>query len=38
LDEEVEVQWLQIWRLFVLIASENCAVMLAVGSTPVGGA
>jgi hypothetical protein len=38
LDEEVEVQWLQIWRLFVLIASENCAVMLAVGSTTVGGA
>jgi hypothetical protein len=37
LDEEVEVQWLQIPRLFVLIASENVAVMLALGSTPVGG-
>src|SRR5215207_8545839 len=37
LDEEVEVQWLQIPRLFVLIASENVAVMLAAGSTPVGG-
>ena len=33
-DEEVEVQWLQIPRLFVLIASENVAVMLAAGSTP----
>jgi hypothetical protein len=37
LDEEVEVQWLQIPRLFVLIASENVAVMLALGSTPVWG-
>jgi hypothetical protein len=36
-DEEVEVQWLQIPRLFVLIASENVAVMLALGSTPVRG-
>ena len=35
MDEEVEVQWLQIPRLFVLIASENVAVMLAAGSTPV---
>ena len=34
-DEEVKVQWLQIPRLFVLIASENVAVMLALGSTPV---
>ena len=34
-DEEVEVQWLQIPRLFVLIASENVAVMLAAGSTLV---
>jgi hypothetical protein len=34
-DEEVEVQWLQIPRLFVLIASENVAVMLASVSTPV---
>jgi hypothetical protein len=33
-DEEVEVQRLQIPRLFVLIASENCVVMLAAGSTP----
>jgi len=33
----VEVQWLQIPRLFVLIASENVAVMLALGSTPVRG-
>jgi len=36
-DEEVEVQWLQIPRLFVLIASENFAVMLAAGFTPVRG-
>jgi hypothetical protein len=36
LDEVVEVQWLQIPRLFVLIASENFAVMLAVVTT-VGG-
>src|SRR5215217_6473231 len=34
-DEEVEVQWLQIPRLLVLIASENVAVMLASVSTPV---
>ena len=37
MDEVVEVQWLQIWRLFVLIGSENVAVMLALGSTPVRG-
>jgi hypothetical protein len=36
-DEEVEVQWLQIPRLFVLIASENVAVMLAVVTTTGGG-
>jgi uncharacterized membrane protein len=35
LDEEVEVQWLQIPRLFVLIGSENVAVMLAAVFTPV---
>jgi hypothetical protein len=35
LDEVVEVQWLQIPRLFLLIGSENFAVMLAAGSTPV---
>ena len=38
LDESVEggvvVEWLRIWKLFVLIASENVAVMLALGSTP----
>ena len=37
MDEVVEVQWLQIWRLFVLIASENVAVMSALGFTPVRG-
>ena len=37
MDEVVEVQWLQIPRLFVLIASENVAVMLAVVTTPVAG-
>ena len=37
MDEVVEVQWLQIWRLFVLIGSENVAVMLALGSTLVWG-
>src|SRR5215217_6561567 len=36
-DEEVKVQWLQIPRLFVLIASENVAVMLAVVTTTGGG-
>ena len=38
-DELVEggvvVDWLRIPRLFVFIASENVAVMLAVVSTPV---
>ena len=41
MDELVEggvvVEWLRIWKLFVLIASENFAVMLALGSTPVWG-
>ena len=41
LDESVEggvvVEWLRIWRLFVLIASENCAVMSASLFTPVRG-
>ena len=37
MDEEVKVQWLQIPRLFVLIGSENVAVMLAVVTTPVAG-
>jgi hypothetical protein len=40
LDESVEggvvVEWLRIWKLFVLIASENCAVMSAVRTTLVG--
>ena len=40
LDESVEggvvVEWLRIWRLFVLIASENFAVMSAVRPTLVG--
>ena len=35
-DEEVKVEWLEIPRLFVLIGSENVAVMLAVVNT-VGG-
>ena len=29
------MQWLQIPRLFVLIASENVVLMSAAGSTPV---
>ena len=37
MDEEVKVQWLQIQRLFVLIGSENVAVMSAVRTTPVRG-
>jgi hypothetical protein len=40
LDESVEggvvVEWLRIWRLFVLIASENVAVMSAVRTTLMG--
>ena len=40
LDESVEggvvVERLRIWKLFVLIASENCAVMSAVRTTLVG--
>ena len=40
-DESVEggvvVERLRISKLFVFIASENVAVMLALGSTPVGG-
>jgi hypothetical protein len=40
LDESVEggvvVEWLRIWKLFVLIASENVAVMLAVRTTLAG--
>ena len=40
LDESVEggvvVEWLRIWKLFVLIASENVAVMSAVRTTLVG--
>ena len=40
LDESVEggvvVEWLRIWKLFVLIASENFAVMSAVRTTLVG--
>ena len=35
MDEVVEVQWSQIPRLFLLIGSENFAVMLAAGPTPV---
>ena len=39
LDESVEggvvVEWLRIWKLFVLIASENVAVMSAVRTTSV---
>ena len=44
MDESVEggvvVEWLRIWKLFVLIASENSAVMSAVRTTsvaPLGG-
>ena len=33
LDDEVMVEWLEIWKLFEFIASENCAVMLAFSAT-----
>jgi hypothetical protein len=40
LEESVEggvvVEWLRIWKLFVLIASENVAVMSAVRTTLEG--
>ena len=40
MDDSVEggvvVEWLRIWRLLVLIASENVAVMSAVVTTLVG--